>query len=163
MATQKVLEQKQEIINEISKNIQESQAVIFFEYTKLSVVELTELRRALRETDSEFKVYKNTLTTRALNGLEIDLKEHLVGPKAMAFGKDVVAPIKVLSDFQKKHKTLEMKVGIIEGNIATIDTLNELSTIPSREGLLTQLAAGLMGTVRDLSICLDLHGQNLEN
>ena len=163
MANQKVLEKKQEIINEISKNVTDSQSVVFFEYDGLTVVELTELRRALRETDSEFKVYKNTLTERALTDLKIDLTDHLVGPKAMAFGKDAIAPIKVLSDFAKKHKSLEMKVGIVEGNITNIDTLTELAKIPSREGLLTMLAAGMMGTIRDLSICLDLHSQNLEN
>ncbi|HHU54217.1 MAG TPA: 50S ribosomal protein L10 [Mollicutes bacterium] len=163
MANEKVLAKKQDVVNEISKNVKESQSVVFFEYSDLSVVELTELRRTLRENDAEFKVYKNTLAKRALNDLEIDLNEHLVGPKAMAFGKDAVAPIKVLSDFSKKYKSLEMKVGIVEGKITTIDTLNELAKIPSREGLLTQVASGLMGVVRDLSICLDLHSQNLEN
>lgn len=162
MANQKILEKKQEIIDEISNNIKESQSVVFFEYSGLSVVDLTELRRNLRETGSEFKVYKNTLAERALNDLEIDLRDHLVGPKAIAFGKDAVAPIKILSEFAKKNKSLEMKVGIVEGKITTIDTLNELAMIPSREGLLTQVASGLMGVVRDLSICLDLHSQNLE-
>ncbi|MDD2519085.1 MAG: 50S ribosomal protein L10 [Bacilli bacterium] len=162
MANQKILEKKQEIINEISNNIKESQSVVFFEYSGLSVVDLTELRRNLRETGSEFKVYKNTLAERALNDLEIDLKDYLVGPKAIAFGTDAVAPIKILSEFSKKNKSLEMKVGIVEGKITTIDTLNELAKIPSREGLLTQVASGLMGVVRDLSICLDLHSQNLE-
>jgi len=162
VANQKILEKKQEIIDEISNNIKESQSVVFFEYSGLSVVDLTELRRNLKESDSEFKVYKNTLAERALNDLEIDLKDYLVGPKAIAFGKDAVAPIKILSEFAKKNKALEIKVGIVEGKITTIDTLNELAKIPSREGLLTQVASGLMGVVRDLSICLDLHSQNLE-
>ncbi|MDD2181470.1 MAG: 50S ribosomal protein L10 [Bacilli bacterium] len=162
MANQKVLEKKQEIIEEISQNLSESQSVVFFEYDGLTVVELTELRRTLRENDSEFKVYKNTLAKRALKDLKIDLSDHLVGQKAMAFGKDAVAPIKVLSDFSKKHKSLEMKVGIVEGNITNIDALTKLAKIPSREGLLTMVAAGMMGTIRNLSICLDLYSQKLE-
>ena len=162
MANQKVLEKKQVIVDEIADNVKNSQSIVFFEYSGLSVVELTELRRALREADSEFKVYKNTLASRAFDNLNIDLNEYLVGPKAMAFGTDAVAPIKVLSDFAKKYNSLKMKVGIVEGNVVTIDTLNELAKIPSREGLLTQVAAGLMGVVRDLSICLDLYSQNLE-
>ena len=93
----------------------------------------------------------------------IDLNEALTGPKAMAFGSDAVAPIKVLSDFANKHKSLEMKIGIVEGKITTLEILKELSKIPSREGLLTQLAGGLIGVVRDLSICLDLYSQKLEN
>jgi len=163
MASPKILEKKQQIVNEILENIKKSQTIVFFEYRGLSVVELTELRKKLRETDSEFKVYKNTLTKRALETMGIDLNEALTGPKAMAFGSDVVAPIKVLSDFANKHKSLEMKIGIVEGKITTLEILKELSKIPSREGLLTQLAGGLIGVVRDLSICLDLYSQKLEN
>ncbi len=163
MASPKILEKKQQIVNEILENIKKSQTIVFFEYRGLSVVELTELRKKLRETDSEFKVYKNTLTKRALETMGIDLNEALTGPKAMAFGSDAVAPIKVLSDFANKHKSLEMKIGIVEGKITTLEILKELSKIPSREGLLTQLAGGLIGVVRDLSICLDLYSQKLEN
>lgn len=163
MASPKILEKKQQIVNEILENIKKSQTIVFFEYRGLSVVELTELRKSLRETDSEFKVYKNTLTKRALETMGIDLNEALTGPKAMAFGSDAVAPIKVLSDFANKHKSLEMKIGIVEGKITTLEILKELSKIPSREGLLTQLAGGLIGVVRDLSICLDLYSQKLEN
>ena len=163
MASRKILEKKQQIVNEIIENIKKSQTIVFFEYRGLSVVELTELRKSLRETDSEFKVYKNTLTKRALETMGIDLNEALTGPKAMAFGSDAVAPIKVLSDFANKHKSLEMKIGIVEGKITTLEILKELSKIPSREGLLTQLAGGLIGVVRDLSICLDLYSQKLEN
>ncbi len=64
--------------------------------------------------------------------------------------------------FAKEHKALELKVGVVDGEIADIDVLNNLATIPSREGLLTMLAGGLMGVVRDLSICLDLYSQDLD-
>lgn len=153
---------KQETIDEIVENVKKSPSVVFFEYSGLTVTELTELRQKLKETDSQFKVYKNTLTKRALGSLEIDLDEQLVGPKAMAFGADAIAPIKVLSEFAKKHKSLSMKTGLVEGKTVDFEELNELAKIPSREGLLTMLAGGLIGTVRDLSICLDLHAQNLE-
>ena len=75
---------------------------------------------------------------------------------------NAVAPIKALSDFAKKNPALVLKVGIVEGEIADEAKLKELSAIPSREGLLTMLASGLMGTVRDLSICLDLYSKDLE-
>lgn len=162
MANPKIIEKKQVIVNEITDKVKSSQSVVFFDYSKLSVVELTELRKSLREVDSEFKVYKNTLTTRALNNLNIDLNEYLNGPKAIAFGPDAVAPIKVLSDFAKKHDNLQMHVGIVEGQIVNTETLKELAKMPSKDVLLTQLAAGLMGVVRDLAICLDLYSQQLE-
>lgn len=162
MANQKIIEQKQNVVNEISDKIKNSSSVVWFEYQGLTVSETNELRRLLRETDSDFKVYKNTLVTRALKDLEIELNETLEGPKAIAFGKDAVAPIKTLSDFSKKHQALELKVGIVDGEVANIDTLKQLATIPSREGLLTMVASSMLGIVRDFAICLDLHSKNLE-
>lgn len=162
MANQKILDKKQEIINEISTKTKDASSVVLFEYQGLTAMETNELRRLLRESESDFKIYKNTLVKRAMDTLEIDLDEHLEGPKAMAFGSDAVAPIKALSDFAKKHPALVLKVGIVEGEIADEAKLKELSTIPSREGLLTMLAGGLMGTVRDLSIGLDLYSKQLE-
>ena len=86
----------------------------------------------------------------------------LNGPKAIAFGTDAVAPIKVLSDFSKDHPALIMKIGYVDGQIADQNMLKQLASIPSREGLLTMLASGLMGVVKDLSICLDLYSKDLE-
>ena len=162
MANQKNLDKKQNVIDEISSKIKESSAVVWFDYHGLSVGETIELRRKLRETDSDYKVYKNTLVKRALDGLKIDINYELEGPKALAFGKDAIAPIKVLSDFAKTHEALELKVGIVDGEVTDIDKLKQLATLPSREALLTMVASGLLGVVRDFSICLDLHSKNLE-
>lgn len=162
MANQKILDKKQEVINEIATKTKEASSVVFFEYHGLTALETNALRRLLRETDSELKIYKNTLVKRALDTLNIDLAGELEGPKAVAFGTDAVAPIKVLSDFAKKHPALVLKVGIVDGEVADTAKLNELSTIPSRDGLLTMLAGGLIGIVKDLSICLDLYSQDLE-
>ena len=162
MANQKILDKKQEIISEISEKTKNANSTIFFEYQGLTAEETNELRRKLKENDSELKIYKNTLVKRAYDTLNIDITDELTGPKAVAFGTDAIAPIKVLSDFAKKHPALELKVGIVDGDVADAAKLKELSAIPSREGLLTMLAGGLMGTVRDLSICLDLYSESLE-
>jgi len=163
VANQKILDQKQEIINEIAEKTKNANSVVFFEYQGLTAIDTNDLRRKLRENGSEFKIYKNTLVKRAFDTLNIDINEELEGPKAIAFGTDAVAPIKVLNDFAKDHPSLLLKVGIVDGEITDEAKLKELATIPSREGLLTMLASGLMGTVRDLSICLDLYSQNLES
>ena len=162
MANQKILEQKQKIVEEIAENVKNASSVVFFEYAKLTDADMKTIRRKLRECDSELKIYKNTLTKRALDTLDINLDDELVGPKAIAFGSDAVAPIKVLNDFSKTNDALQLKVGIVDGEIADLAMLKELASVPSREGLLTMLAGGLMGTVRDLSICLDLYSQQLE-
>ena len=161
MANQKILDQKQQVINEIADKVKNSNSVVFFEYQGLTVTETNELRKKLKEANSEYKVYKNTLATRALNDLKIDLGT-LEGPKAIAFSKDAVAPIKVLADFAKTHTALELKVGIVDGNVTDAAGLKALSTIPSREGLLTMLAGGMIATVKDLAISLDLYSKNLE-
>lgn len=76
---------------------------------------MTELRRNLRTSGSDVKVYKNTLAKRALDSLNYDMQGELNGPKAMAYGKDVIAPIKALSDFAKSHPALELKIGVVDG------------------------------------------------
>ena len=162
MANQKIIEKKMSVVDEITNKMKESSSYVFFEYRGLTVAETNELRKKLRECDSEFKIYKNTLSKRALANLNVNIDEHLNGPKAIAFGKDAVAPIKVLSDFAKEHSALELKVGVVDGEIADQKMLAELASIPSREGLLTMFASGLLAIPKDFAICLDLHSKNLE-
>ena len=162
MANQKIIAKKQETVNEITNKVKESSSTVLFEYHGLTVNETMELRRKLKEAGSEYKVYKNTLVKRALDGLNIDMDAELNGPKAIAFGTDAVAPIKVLNDFAKDHPALVMKIGYVDGQIADTKMLKQLASIPSRDGLLTMLASGLMGVVKDLSICLDLYSKDLE-
>ena len=162
MANQKIIAKKQETVNEITDKVKESSSTVLFEYHGLTVNETMELRRKLKESGSEYKVYKNTLVKRALDSLNIDMDSELNGPKAIAFGTDAVAPIKVLNDFAKDHPALVMKIGYVDGQIADTKMLKQLASIPSRDGLLTMLASGLMGVVKDLSICLDLYSKDLE-
>jgi len=162
VANAKVLEQKAQVIAEIKEKFENAKSVVLFDYRGLTVAEVTELRRKLRETGSDYKVYKNTLINRALDGSNYDIKEYLEGPSAVSFSSDELAPVKVLSDFAKNHSALELKVGIVEGKVAGLEQLKEYASIPSRESLLTMLAGGMMATVRDLSICLDLYAKEKE-
>ena len=151
MANAKIIERKAQVVEEIANKVKESSTAVLFEYQGLTVSETNELRRKLRESGSDYKVYKNTLTKRAMDELKIDLGE-LGGPKAIAFGTDAIAPIKALADFAKTHDVVTLKVGIVDGAISDSAELAKLATIPSREGLLTMLAAGMMGIPKDLSI-----------
>ena len=90
------------------------------------------------------------------------MDNYLEGPTAIVFSSDDIAAVKVLSEVAKKNEALELKAGIIEGNVQDKTSLEEFARIPSREGLLTMLAGGLMDTVRDLSICLDLYSKEKE-
>ena len=162
MASEAILKQKQLVIDEVKDRIQSANTIVLFDYRGLTDAESKELRIKLRESNSDYKVYKNTLMARAFNDLGIDLNEELNGPSAFAFGEDQVAPIKTLSDFAKDHPALVLKVGIVDGEKADQAKLAEYATLPSREGLLTMLAGGMMGIARDLSICLDLYSQQKE-
>lgn len=162
MASEAILKQKQAIIDEIKERVQNANTIVLFDYRGITDSEAKELRIKLRETNSDYKVYKNTLMARAFNDLNIDLNESLNGPSAFAFGEDQIAPIKVLSDFAKDHPALVLKVGIVDGEKADQAKLAEYATIPSREGLLTMLAGGMMALPRDLAIALDLYSQQKE-
>ena len=162
MANAKILEQKQMIVDEIKDKVNNSNAVVLFDYHGITDSEIKELRVKLRAAGADYKVYKNTLMSRAFDDLKIDFKDHLVGPSALAYSEDQIAPIKVLSDFAKTHPSLVLKVGLIDGDTADSAKLQEYATIPSREGLLTMLAGGMIGIVRDLSISLDLYSQQKE-
>ncbi|MBD9075270.1 50S ribosomal protein L10 [bacterium] len=162
MASTKILAQKKETVNDIVNNIKDSESVILFQYQGLTVAELSELRKKLRETDATVKVYKNTLLKRALDELNLSFDGFLEGPNAILFGKNLLEPIKVIADFAKEHEKLEIRIGIISGSVADLATINEYATIPSREGLLTMLAAGMMEHVRNLSIALNLYSEQKE-
>ena len=79
------------------------------------------------------------------------------------FGAQLLEPIKVIADFAKGHDKMKMRVGIINGDVAELSVINEYASIPSYEGLLTQLAAGMMEHVRNLAIGLNMYAEKLEN
>jgi large subunit ribosomal protein L10 len=145
---------KQQIVSEIADKLKNSVSTVVVDYRGLSVAEVTELRKQLREAGVEFKVYKNSMTRRAaeVNGLG-ELNAALTGPNAIAFStEDVVAPAKILNDFAKKHEALELKAGVIEGNVATADEIKALADLPSREGLLSMLLSVLQAPIRNLAL-----------
>lgn len=162
MANAKILEEKQKVIEEIKTRTQNAKSVVLFDYRGITDAEAKELRVKLKDANSDYKVYKNTLMSRAFDELKLDLKENLVGPSAFAYGEDQIGTIKILTDFAKEHPSIVLKVGIVDGEIADQAKLAEYAKLPSREGLLTMLAGGMIGLVKDLSICLDLYSQQKE-
>lgn len=162
MASQKILDMKKNVVSEIVDKINNSETVIVFQYQGLTVSDLSELRKSLRPVDAEVKVYKNTLLKRALDEVKVDLTDFLEGPNAILFGKNLLEPIKVISEFAKNNNKLDIRVGIISGSRADLDVIKDYASIPSREGLLTMLAGGMIQYVRDLAIGLNLYAEQLE-
>ena len=161
MASAKIIQDKQNTVEEITKKLEASESVILFSYQGLSVADIAELRRELRKEDSEVKIYKNTLVKRALDNKNINLDSFLEGPNAIVFGKTVLEPIKAISKFQKEHDAVKIQTGIVNGEVVTVDAINEYAAIPSMEGLLTMLAGGMIEHVKNLSIGLNLYAEKL--
>jgi large subunit ribosomal protein L10 len=151
-----IREEKAQIVAEISNKFKGSVSTILTDYRGLTVAEVTELRKQLREAGVEYKVYKNTLTRRATAETELtELDPHLTGPTAIAFCEtDVVAPAKILSDFAKKHAALEIKAGVIEGKMVSFEEIKAIADLPSREGLLSMLLSVLQAPIRNFALAV---------
>lgn len=147
------LEAKKQTVEEIAQNFKESDAAVVVDYRGLDVAEITALRKELRDNDITYKVYKNTLARRALEDVELtELSDLLVGPTAIAFGKeDVVAPAKILYGFAKDHDALEVKGGVIDGKVTPVEDLEELSKLPDYNGLVSMLLSVLQAPIRNLA------------
>ena len=111
------VELKQPIVDEISGVIKDAQSVVVVDYRGLTVSEDTQLRKQLREAGVSYKVYKNTLVSRAVEGTEFEsLRDVLEGPSAFAVSADdATAPARVLAKFAKTAPALEIKAGVVEG------------------------------------------------
>ena len=162
MASERILEQKKAVVEEIKNKLDNSKTFLLIDYRGLSVSEITELRRSLREMGSDIKVYKNTLMNLALKDKNIKLDDFMEGPNAYLFSNDIIEPIKVVSKFAKDHPALEVRVGYIDNEVVGTDIIKQYAEIPSMEGLLTMFAGGLIEHLRNLSIGLNLYAEKLE-
>jgi large subunit ribosomal protein L10 len=155
MPNAKVLEQKQQMVSEVTAKLQESSCTVVADYRGLTVAQVTQLRKNLREAGVEFQVLKNTLVRRATAEANLtELDAVLTGPTAVAFGKDVVAPAKVLADFAKKNDKLQIKGGVVEGRVVDAAQLKALADLPSREGLLSMLLSVLQAPMRNFALAV---------
>ncbi len=160
------LAQKQKEVAEVAERIKNAKTVVVFKYQGLTVDAFQNLRRNMRAKDCEVSVIKNNISSRASKEAGYEgLADAFVGPVAIAFSKsDLVAPAKVLFDATKgENAKVEVVKGVVDGDVYDFNQLKTLSQLPSYETLLTQLAAGMLGTVSQLAIGLNMlveKGQN---
>ena len=162
MASDKNLKLKEDLVSEITSKVDKAKTILLVDYQGMSVEELSGLRKSLKDNGSDLKVYKNTLASRAFAEKGIKLDDYMTGPNAFIFSENIIEPIKLLSETAKKNDSLTIKAGYIDGEFADQKTIGEYASIPSYEGLLTMFAGGLIEHVRNLSIALNLHAENLE-
>ncbi|MDD7363597.1 MAG: 50S ribosomal protein L10 [Peptoniphilus sp.] len=165
---EELLQSKIDLVNEIKDKIENSQSIVFVDNLGLNVADVTELRKQLRENGVEYKVYKNTMLKRAFADAGIEeVNDYLVGPTAIAFGiEDAVQPAKIIHDFAEENDRIEIKAGVLDGKLMSIEEVNALAKLPSREVLIAKmlgslnaplngLATVLSGNIRGLAVALN--------
>lgn len=148
-----IIAKKAAHVDELVEQFQRAQSAIIVDYLGLTVEQVTNLRAELRENGVEMKVIKNTHLRRAADKIGYEgLNEVFTGPTAVAFSyDDVVAPARVIAKYAKTIEALEIKGGLIEGKVASLDQINELATLPNKEGLISMLLSVLQAPVRNLA------------
>lgn len=148
---------KEAKVTEIKEKLEKAQGLVLSEYQGLNVEDDTLLRKSLREAGVEYKVYKNTLVILAARELGIEgIVEHLQGPISIAFGyEDPTAAARVLNEFAKTHKKLELKAGIIQGQVFDGAKINELAAIPPRDVLIARLLGSFKAPLSNFAYLLN--------
>ncbi|EMW9184668.1 MAG: 50S ribosomal protein L10 [Enterococcus faecalis] len=144
---------KETLVQAAAEKFELAASVVIVDYRGLTVEEVTNLRKQLRDAGVEMKVIKNSILSRAAKKVGLDgLDEVFTGPTAVAFSNDdVVAPAKIIDEFAKDAKALEIKGGVIEGKVSSVEQITALAKLPNREGLLSMLLSVLQAPVRNVA------------
>ncbi len=144
---------KERIVQQVADKMTEAKSIVIADYRGLKVEEITELRSKLREAGVEYRVIKNTMTRLAAKKVGIEgLDEILTDSNAIAFGlEDAVSPAKILVDFAKDNDKLEVKAGVLDNKVLSLDEVKSLAEIPSREVLLSMVLRGMQGPISGLA------------
>ena len=147
------VELKAPIVSEISENIKDADSMVVVDYRGLTVEQDTRLRKALREEGVTYKVYKNTFINFAIKGTDFEqLAPYLEGPTAIAVSKtDATAPARVLAKFAKEAPQLEIKGGVVEGNLYDAKGIAEVANIPSRDVLISRLLGSMQSPIANFA------------
>ena len=153
---EELLQSKIALVDEIKEKIEKSQSIVLVNNHGLTVEEVTKLRKELREHGVDYKVYKNTMLKRAFDATGNEsANELLVGPTVVAFGiEDAVQPAKILNDFAEDNDRLEIKGGLLDGRVVSVDEVKALAKLPSREVLVAHLLGSLNAPIQGLATVL---------
>ena len=151
------IELKQPIVQEIASVVKDAATVVIVNYSGITVEQDTQLRKQLREAGVTYKVYKNTLMTRAFQGTEFEgLIENLKGTNAIAVCKeDATAPARILSNFAKTCPAIELKAGIVEGIVYDAKGMAAIASIPSRDELIAKFLGSIQSPITNFARVLN--------
>ena len=153
----KNIEIKKGVVADIKEKFEKAQTAVLVDYRGLNVAEDTELRNQLRKAGVEYAVLKNTMINLAIQDMGLDdMKAHLEGPTAVAFGyEDAIAPAKILFEFVKKNKKMTIKCGVCDGAYLDEAGVNALANTPSREVLIAKIMGSMMSSVSKFVYALE--------
>ncbi len=153
----KTREEKAQELADLRDKMARAQAMVLTSYQGLNVAEISDLRRRLREARVEFKVVKNTLARLVANELGLaELDPHLTGPTAIAFGlDDPVAPAKGIAEYVRDQKKLEIKVGVLNGKVIGVATVQALAELPPKNELLAKVLGAVQSPLVGLASVLN--------
>ena len=153
----KNLEIKKGVVADIKEKFEKAQSAVLVDYRGLNVAEVTDLRNQLRKAGVEYAVLKNTMINLAIKDMNLDdMKPHLEGPTAVAFGyEDAVAPAKILAEFAKKNKKISVKCGVCDGAYIDEAGVQALANTPSREVLIAKIMGSMMSSVSKFVYALE--------
>lgn len=157
MASEKILNQKKQEVQELAEKINKAKLVLLTDYKGINVADVTSVRAKLRGAQAEYKVIKNNITKRALEACNIEgLENQLEGTTAVILGyEDYLEPLKAIYEYSKNNEFYKIKGGIIEGKVVSVEELITLAKLPSRETLIAQLAGALLGNISKLAVALN--------
>ncbi|MEJ2588906.1 MAG: 50S ribosomal protein L10 [Deltaproteobacteria bacterium] len=140
-------EEKEQFVAALHERLEKAKASFLVEYKGLNVEAMNKLRSELRGVEAEFQVVKNRLLKRASETTEThEMMDHMTGPSAITLTyEDVVSPAKVLVDFQKDHKELNIKAAQISGKTMGFEDVKQLASLPGREVLLAKTLSVMQG------------------
>lgn len=160
--------QKQEEIQALNRELSQINHAFVVGFQGLRVEQDQQLRRQLREAELRYRVVKNTLARRAVEGTPLEsLQGYFVGPTALAYSdKDPVGLARVLTKFAKEHAQFTFRAGLVEGRVISVKEIEALATLPSKEELISKLmfllkaqaqrlAVALSGTARNLAVVIN--------
>lgn len=143
---------KEELVGTLHKKFSSAGAVFLMEYSGVTVLNMTRLRKELHDASVDLHVVRNTLAKRALDGTKLEsIKDQFVGPVAVAFSnKDAALAAKTLSAFAKDEENFNFKLGTLGEKVLSLDEIKNLAALPSREELLAKLVGTLNGVSTSL-------------
>ena len=153
MPSQKILEEKKQIVSGLAEQFKTAVSGVFVDYCGLTVAQDTELRNKLREAGVEYKVIKNTLTRFAAKEVGFDeLDPILNGPTSLAISMtDEVTPAKVLAELAKNNEALELKAGFLDGKVLSLEEVKQLAATPNRDTLIAKMLGSLNAPISNLA------------